>query len=117
MKKKVAIILNSLAIVLVFACTIALSFAWYTNSNDIDVSLQGGSAGGYFRGGSGTATDPYEIANSRHMYNFAWLQNNGKYVDSKGDQTKMYFEFLDFLKLLTLSREFFFIYTTLVLSY
>lgn len=95
MKKKVAIILNSLAIVLVFACTIALSFAWYTNSNDIDVSLQGGSAGGYFRGGSGTATDPYEIANSRHMYNFAWLQNNGKYVDSKGDQTKMYFELVN----------------------
>ena len=92
MKKKVAIILNSLAIVLVFACTIALSFAWYTNSNDIDVSLQGGSAGGYFRGGSGTATDPYEIANSRHMYNSAWLQNNGK---CNSDDGPIYFELVN----------------------
>lgn len=95
MKKKAMLLLNFIAIVLILVCTYALSYAWYVNSDNVNLPLEGGSAGGYFRGGSGTALDPYEIANSRHMYNFAWLQNNGKYVDSNGNQTKMYFELVN----------------------
>lgn len=55
---------------------ITASVAWFTNrleaTND---GFQGSAIVSYFAGGDGSKEDPYRIAEPRHLYNLAWLQN------------------------------------------
>jgi len=53
--------------------------AWFTTILRFNTNTDASSISNYYAGGTGTQTDPYLIATPRHVYNFAWLQNNGVY--------------------------------------
>ncbi|OQC11494.1 MAG: hypothetical protein BWX74_00070 [Tenericutes bacterium ADurb.Bin087] len=53
--------------------------AWFTTILRFNTNTDASSISNYYAGGTGTQTDPFLIATPRHVYNFAWLQNNGVY--------------------------------------
>lgn len=85
-KRIIAILI--LCVALVISSTSA--FAWYSFVYKEEVSVEGSSENGYFHGGTGTEAQPYLISTVRHMYNFAWLQNTGRF-----DSKTYYFELCD----------------------
>ena len=76
--KRIYIILGILTSILILAVTVGFSYAWYISFEKDEVDLSGASSGAYFYSGDGSEDNPFKIADSRHMYNFVWLQNNGK---------------------------------------
>ena len=56
---------------------IAVSYAWFLNTEFVEPTLSGFSISAYFGGGDGSSNDPYQIKTSRHLYNLAWLQYLG----------------------------------------
>lgn len=82
MLKKISIVLGIIASVLILAVTVGFSYAWYLGIEKDEINLSGASAGAYFYDGDGSEANPFKIADSRHMYNLVWLQNNGK-LDQK----------------------------------
>lgn len=82
MLKKISIVLGIIASALILAVTVGFSYAWYIGIEKDEINLSGASAGAYFYDGDGSETNPFKIADSRHMYNLVWLQNNGK-LDKK----------------------------------
>ena len=58
------------------------TMAWFVSAITIsDVGGNGETDSAYYESGSGTLGDPFIIANTRHLNNFAWLQYNGTYSD------------------------------------
>lgn len=84
---------------LLFMIAVGISFAWYTNKKVDDFEspdVTGYSTAAYYAGGDGSKATPFLIKNSRHLYNFAWLQYLGTYnkiVD--GSVKQYYFEVID----------------------
>lgn len=83
MKLKLVKIAN-LIMVTLFTLFIAGSvFAWFAGDMiNRELEMEGASAA-YFESGSGTETDPFIITNERHIYNLAWLNNTGRFGDTK----------------------------------
>ncbi len=93
MSKKAYKIVNLIIAVLIFVFGVGNAFAWLADDRKEDsLGIDGSSGDTYFAGGSGSATDPYLINDKYHMYNLAWLQNTGKFVDKDGNPEKYYFE-------------------------
>ncbi len=75
-------------LVATFAATIAFSFAWFTNNNNVAQDFSGQTKGAYFADGDGSSADPYIINKPIHLYNLAWLQYLGYFNEDKdGDGT------------------------------
>lgn len=84
MKRKSIVILNLIAAILIAAFTLGYAFAWMGRDlRDKNFRFGGSSASSYFAGGSGTKDDPYTITNKFHVYNLAWLQDTGRFGDTK----------------------------------
>ena len=64
-------------LLIVFLMLVTASFAWFSGASLVPEGAE--VVLGYFAGGSGTATDPYIISKPVHLYNFAWLQNTGRF--------------------------------------
>lgn len=62
-----------LSILCSIGIAIAISYAWFVNSEMIDPSTSGYSASAYFAYGDGSSGKPFGIRNKRHLYNLAWL--------------------------------------------
>ena len=73
-----------LSIFLLIGVSIAIAFAWFTNTEFVEPELSGYSISAYFGGGDGSAESPYQIKNPRHLYNLAWLQYLG-YFNKPGE--------------------------------
>lgn len=86
--------LSLIVALLVAAFAVGYAFAWLVNRKDADFDLNGSSAGAYFDSGSGSADDPFVIANRIHMRNLAVLQNTGRFTRD-GKQDKYYFKIKD----------------------
>lgn len=94
MKTKRYKIVYLIIAVLVAVFTVGCAFAWLAEDRREQEAGFGGSSGSaYFAGGSGlTADDPYLITDKYHMYNLAWLQNTGRFVNDQGNPEKYYFK-------------------------
>ncbi len=83
-------ILLLLSIVALAITSIASVFAWYVSNYGIKQAISDNKLtanGAYYKSGNGTKDNPYVIANARHLYNLAWLQDLGFY-----DKQVFYFE-------------------------
>lgn len=67
------------AFILALISTITISFAWFLDSDNFNVDIEGLSMEAYYAGGVGSKDNPYIISEPRHLYNFAWLQDLGAY--------------------------------------
>ncbi|MBR2612088.1 MAG: hypothetical protein IKC72_03365, partial [Clostridia bacterium] len=67
-------------LLIVFLMLITASFAWFTGASLVPEGAE--VVLGYFAGGSGTESDPYIISRPVHLYNFAWLQNTGRFNET-----------------------------------
>ena len=66
----------------------AATIAWFMTSIKINqINGTGYTDAAYFAYGTGTAEDPFGIADTRHLNNLAWLQYNGNF-----DSGHFYFE-------------------------
>lgn len=81
MKTKALKIVNLIVAAIVALFAVGQAFAWFINSASDTPKFGGSSSQGYYARGSGTQTDPYIINQPVHLYNLAWLQNNGFYDD------------------------------------
>lgn len=76
--------MSGIGMVAAFAATIA----WFMTSIKINqINGTGYTDAAYFAYGTGTAEDPFGIADTRHLNNLAWLQYNGNF-----DSGHFYFE-------------------------
>ncbi len=80
-KKNILLLLSITALAIT---SITSVFAWYVSNIGIiqdfnDNKLAANAS--YYESGKGTENDPYVIANARHLYNLAWLQDLGYYDD------------------------------------
>lgn len=91
-REKTIKIVNLIVAVLVALFAVGYSFAWFVNERNAKLELSGSSLGQYFASGDGSSGSPYVINKPKHLYNLAWLQNTGKFVDSNSKQKKYYFE-------------------------
>lgn len=77
-------LLSLLSLSAVAVTTITSVYAWYVSTigivQDISDNKLAANAS-YYQSGTGTNDDPYIIANARHLYNLAWLQDLGYYDD------------------------------------
>src|SRR5574344_378585 len=103
MKTKWKILLSSILAFIQASAIVVASVAWFDDkaSFNLDNSL-GYTASSYFKGGTGTSTDPFLIDQPVHLYNLAWLQYVGyfnKSTTSGGtttyDQIQTYFKIDD----------------------
>ena len=96
---KKRLFLTLLSTFLIVIISIGISFAWYTNKKVDDFEspdVTGYSTAAYYAGGDGSAEKPFLIKNSRHLYNFAWLQYLGTYNKIENGSVKQYyFEVID----------------------
>ncbi|MGN0807857.1 MAG: hypothetical protein ACI4MN_05385 [Candidatus Coproplasma sp.] len=67
-------------------CTVASVFGWMAVGAKIQPSYIGSIPSNYFASGDGTKENAYVINKPNHLYNLAWLQNNGYFT------TQCYFE-------------------------
>ncbi len=77
-------ILLLLSIVVLAITSITSVFAWYVSNYGIKQAISDDKLtanGAYYKSGNGTKEKPYVIANARHLYNLAWLQDLGFYDD------------------------------------
>ncbi len=118
MKAKYIKIVNLIVALLVALFCVGQVFAWLADRRyEDDKNFGGSSASPYFAYGDGTATKkdvngdtwtpasgvdwdkktgPYGLESYNHLYNLAWLQNNGRFFDSSTQQeTQYYFELAD----------------------
>lgn len=83
---------------LTFASAISLisaSVAWIIDTNQISMNETAGyTQGAYFARGNGSKDDPYILNAPIHFYNFAWLQDMGKFneLDENGNIQTVYFK-------------------------
>ncbi len=80
-KKNILLLLSITALAIT---SITSVFAWYVSNIGIiqdfnDNKLATNAS--YYDSGKGTKDNPYVIANARHLYNLAWLQDLGYYDD------------------------------------
>lgn len=74
---------------------ISASLAWIVETNEITMNETAGyTQGAYFARGNGTEGDPYILNAPIHFYNFAWLQDMGKFnePDENGNISTVYFK-------------------------
>jgi hypothetical protein len=96
-KVKSKIVKLSITIItcLIALFTIGRAFAWFVSAQkNADFNFGGSSASAYFAGGNGSEENPFIINTSTHLYNLAWLQNTGKFIeeaDGKEYTVKYYF--------------------------
>ena len=92
-----AMFLILLLVATIFAASISISIAWYSNNTRSDTSITGIIHGLYFERGTGTENDPYVIARPIQLYYFSWLQYLGYFntVDDNGIVQQVYFEVAD----------------------
>lgn len=84
MKRKSIVIINLIVAILVAVFALGYAFAWLGRDlKNKDFKFGGSSASSYFAGGSGTKEDPYTITNKYHVYNLAWLQDTGRFENTK----------------------------------
>ncbi len=79
MKTKALKIVNFIVAAIVALFAVGQAFAWLVDTASYNPEFGGSSSQGYYAGGSGTQDDPYIINRPVHLYNLAWLQNNGFY--------------------------------------
>ena len=83
MKKGVGILVSGISILSLAVTSIAVgvSFALYTNDDDVKSDGTSGeiSLRSYYESGTGTELDPYIITRPRHLYNLSRLQALGVY--------------------------------------
>lgn len=103
MKTKWKILLSSILAFIQASAIVIATVAWFDDraTFNLDNSL-GYTASSYFKGGTGTSSDPFLIDKPVHLYNLAWLQYVGyfnKTTTSGGtttyDQTQTYFKIDD----------------------
>ena len=86
MKSK-KIIVSFILLIFVFSSMVTASVAWFSNflvaEPDHETGFEGSSMIAYFAGGDGSINDPYIIENYNHLYNLAWLQNEGHFAGEK----------------------------------
>ena len=70
-------------LLLVLILLVSASYAWFSGSSLVPEGAE--VVLGYFAGGSGTEADPYIISKPVHLYNFAWLQNLGRFNETYND--------------------------------
>lgn len=76
--------MSGIGMVAAFAATVA----WFMTSIKINqINGTGYTDAAYFAYGTGTAEDPFGIADTKHLNNLAWLQYNGNF-----DSDHFYFE-------------------------
>ena len=92
MKSKIYRLTCLIVSLLVAVFTVGYAFSWILDRKDADEYLNGASAGAYFAGGDGSYANPFIIKQPVHMYNLAWLQNTGRFVDENNKQKKYFFE-------------------------
>lgn len=85
---KLAACITGGAIVATSAATIAFSYSWFTNNNNVTKPFAGETAGAYFARGDGSESNPFIINKQIHLYNLAWLQYLGYFnKDEKNNST------------------------------
>ncbi len=65
------------------AASVAYTFTWFSNQENLGKDVNGQTDGAYFARGSGTEDDPYVINRPFHLYNLAWLQYTGYFGDKE----------------------------------
>ncbi len=103
MKSKWKSLLTIFLVFFEMATVVVSSVAWFNDNAIVNVdNTLGYTASSYFKGGTGTSSDPYLIDQPVHLYNLAWLQYLGffnKTTTSGGtttyDQTQTYFKIDD----------------------
>lgn len=77
-------ILSLLSLSAIAVTTITSVYAWYVSTigivQDISDNKLAANAS-YYQSGDGSKNTPFVIANARHLYNLAWLQDLGYYDD------------------------------------
>ncbi len=68
--------------------TIAFSFSWFSNKNNITKAFSAQTAGAYFGGGDGSSDKPFIISKPTHLYNLSWLQYIG-YFNNDADNDNL----------------------------
>lgn len=94
--KKVIISVLSLIIALISSAVAV--FGWLLDGTKIEPNYTGSVFSSYFASGDGTSTSTaYEINRANHLYNLAWLQNNGEFnkTDETGITKQYYFKITD----------------------
>ena len=80
--KRLAAAMLGATIISAGAASVAFTFTWFTNQNElINQHINGHTAGAYFARGTGTKEDPYVINRPFHFYNLAWLQYMGYFPE------------------------------------
>src|SRR5574344_3025253 len=111
MKSKWKSLLTIFLVFFEMATVVVSSVAWFNDNAIVNVdNTLGYTASSYFKGGTGTSSDPYLIDQPVHLYNLAWLQYLGffnKTTTSGGtttyDQTQTYFKIDDNVTSLAMS--------------
>ncbi|MGN0812261.1 MAG: hypothetical protein ACI4MQ_01970 [Candidatus Coproplasma sp.] len=89
------IILSVLALIIALMSTAVAVFGWLTVGTQIQPNYTGSVLSSYFASGDGlTKEKAFEINRPNHLYNLAWLQNNGYF-----GSTQYYFEITDNLNM------------------
>jgi len=65
------------------AASVAYTFTWFSNQENLGKQINGETDGAYFARGTGTQDDPYVINRPFHLYNLAWLQYTGYFGDKE----------------------------------
>lgn len=78
MKKNILSLIGIVVLLLTLTTTV---FAWFVNSDDSNITIEGSSTSSYYESGNGTSDNPFIITRPKHLYNMAWLQNLGFYDD------------------------------------
>lgn len=81
MKYKYYKIANLIIALIVALFAVGQSFAWFINVATATPDFGGSSSQGYYARGDGSQTNPFVINAPVHLYNMAWLQNQGSYND------------------------------------
>lgn len=102
--------LSIVSLFLIIGTTIAVSFAWFINTEFKAPAVSGYSSSAYYAVGSGdgkSEANAFLITQPRHMYNFAWLQYLNTYnstvvseptSDANGTLQQYYFRIPDTVK-------------------
>ncbi|MGN1104187.1 MAG: hypothetical protein ACI4QI_04850 [Candidatus Coproplasma sp.] len=71
------IILSVLALIVALMSTVVAVFGWLAVGTQIEPNYTGSVISNYFASGDGSEGDAFIINRPNHLYNLAWLQNNG----------------------------------------
>ncbi|MGN1372502.1 MAG: hypothetical protein ACI4VK_00470 [Candidatus Coproplasma sp.] len=87
------IVLSVLALIVALMSTVVAVFGWLAVGTQIQPNYTGSVYSNYFASGKGTESEPFIINRSNHLYNLAWLQNNGEFnkTDESGNLTQQYY--------------------------